>query len=649
MLKELLKQLEKRAPLQTVLSKFASLFRSDVSGHQRFSAESFTQLQQFLEEGEASFQGIAVQAAVRWSDSSQRVMLRNTILRRGFLTPSCLWGYRQTRGSLDELFGDFASPEMAFMQILLLKESDPSRSVPFLIERFLSRKEVPEELRAASRLCVLRLLDAGGSPELLKALRTRYSGIDILNQWRPALPNRALDLSKVTAQGAIDFHQLVRSVHDMKDLSSLTRTVYLLSLFYVPLAEKEWRSLWLGRTDQLFFQRLRLASMVEAHNGGFLLTAEPTKQTMVKKFLYDSYAPAKESIHKLKAERVREDRERRVRNSELDRQALEMVPEGIVCVERGGFLYYMNPAAESMLSENSLLRERLLGAGCISEALKRYSREDVLARVTASAKEHGETTEIFGNRIAVEIGGRRFEIELGAHVLLLRDTTDRYLIEEEIGKLYRHELKAALDVMAAGLSTVRQLISDGSSEAAVEFLDQVEDKRVELSSLLEERIDFIRLHSDAFQIRPSTVNLNLVVDKCVSAYREAASAKDVTIKSDHLHTEAVLVRGEERFLRKAIDNILRNALRFSTNGGEIRVTLGSERLEAYVRVDDSGPGIAPEHLGKIFQLGFTTGGTGRGLYMANRIAKAHEGRIEVTSKPGNGASFTVRLPLVTEV
>ncbi len=204
-------------------------------------------------------------------------------------------------------------------------------------------------------------------------------------------------------------------------------------------------------------------------------------------------------------------------------------------------------------------------------------------------------------------------------------------------------------MMAAGLASVKQLISEGKVEAGVEFLDQVEDKRVELSSMLEERIDFIRLHSDTFQIRPSSVNVNLVVDKCVGNYREAAAAKDVSINSNHLHTDAVLVRGEERFLKKAIDNIVRNALKFSPNGGEIRLALGSEGMEAYVRVDDVGPGIPPENLGKIFQLGFTTGGTGRGLYLAKRIVKAHNGRIEVKSKSGNGASFTVRLPLVTEV
>ena len=75
------------------------------------------------------------------------------------------------------------------------------------------------------------------------------------------------------------------------------------------------------------------------------------------------------------------------------------------------------------------------------------------------------------------------------------------MIDNEIGKLYRHELKAALDVMGAGLSTVKQFLVEGRSEEGMEFLEQVEAKRVELFSMLEERIDFIRLHSDSFHIR----------------------------------------------------------------------------------------------------------------------------------------------------
>ncbi|MBI5568915.1 MAG: HAMP domain-containing histidine kinase [Desulfomonile tiedjei] len=631
------------------MSRFRDLFDSRAPDEPRFTDESFSHLLQFLEEGEPSFQGVAVQAGVRWSDSSQRVMLRNTILRRGFVSPSCLWAYRQARGNADELFVEFDSSEMAFMQILLMKETDPARSVPFLLERFLTRKEIPEELRTTSRLCVLRLLDTGVSPDVLKSLRTRYSGVEILCQWRPSIPGRGVGLNAEEVRGAIDFHQLVRSVQDMRDLSSLTRTVYLLSLFYVPLAEKEWRSLWLGRTDQLFFQRLRLAGMVEPYNGGFLLSTDTTKQNVLKKFLYESYTPAKESIHRHRAERIKEDRERRVRNSELDRQALEMVSDGIICVDRSGFLYYMNPAAESLLNESTRLRERLFGPGALADALRRYSRDDVLARVTAGMKEQDDTTEVFGDRVAIAVGGKRFEVELGAQVILIRDTTDRYLIDQEIGKLYRHELKAALDVMAAGLDTARQLVAEGRNREGLTFLEQAEEKREELCSMLEERIDFIRLHSDAFQIRPTPVNLNLVVDKCIGNYREPALAKGVTIKSNHLHVSAVQVRGEERFLRRALDNIVRNAVKFTNKGGEIKISVGEDNLDATLSVEDTGPGIIPENLGKIFQLGFTTSGTGRGLYLARRIVQAHNGKIEAKSKPGNGACFTVRLPLMTEV
>jgi hypothetical protein len=251
MLKKFLMQLEKRTPVESLLSRFKGLFEPNPSHHPHFTDEAFSFLLEFLEKGEASYQNVAVQTAVRWAASSQRVMLRNTVLQRGFLTPSCLWAYRQARGNTDELFRDYPSPEMGFLQILLLKETDPALSVPFLIERFLTRRDVPEELRATSRLCILRLLDSVVSPDLVRSLQSSYPGVQILNQWRPAIPGRSLDANRGPNPGYIDFHQLVRSVHDMKELSSLTRTVYLVSSFYVPLSDKEWRSLWLSQTDQL--------------------------------------------------------------------------------------------------------------------------------------------------------------------------------------------------------------------------------------------------------------------------------------------------------------------------------------------------------------------------------------------------------------
>lgn len=648
MLNEFLRQLERRTPIENLISRYRDLFDRNSPGRHTFSREGFGALMRFLKDGEPSFQAVAVQAGVRWSSAAQRVTLRNAVLERGLLTSSCLWAYRELRGGSEELFREYSSPEMEFMQVLLLKEADPAVAVPFLVERFITRKDVVEEMRSAARLSVLRLLDAAASPELLRTLQARYPSVEILFQWKPAIPWRDTELGRGAKAAAVDFHQLVRSVHDMRELSSLTRTLYLLSLFHVPLSDREWRSLWLTRTDRMFFQRLALSGVVEQCNGGFILSADPHKRKPVPKFLFDTYALARESVHRRSAERVKEERQRRVRTTGLDRQALEILPDGIICVDGTGLLYYMNPAAETMLNRNAPLRERLFGNGSVEEALRRYSRESVLSRIKASVRESGEEVEVFGDRVTVTCDGKRFEVELGHQVILMRDTTDRHVIEREIGKLYRHELKAALDVMGAGLTTVEELIRREQAEEALKLLSQVEHRRRELFTMMEERIDFIRLHSDAFQIRPAAVNLNAVVDKCVGNYRDAAQGKGIRLESNHLHAPCVIVQGEERFLVRALDNIIRNAVKFSGEDATIAVMLGVEGREAFVSVKDSGPGIPAENLGKIFQLGFTTGGTGRGLYLARRIASAHHGRLDVKSRSGEGACFTLRLPNASE-
>lgn len=642
-------QLEKRVPADTLMLRFKDLFENNAGDRPVFSEQGFRALRDFLTGGDRSFQGLAVQAGAKWSNSSQKVTLRNVIQERGVMTASCLWAYRLMRGHHEILFQQFDSVETAFMQILLLKEVDPAEGIPFLIDQFVTGRDLPEELRSASILCLLRLLDSSSNPDLVRSLQSRYPRVEALFQWRPGIPGRYLDLNDRPKGVSIDFRQLVGSVHGMKDLSSLTRVVYLFSLFYIPLSEKEWRSLLLTRTDQLFFQRLKSAGIVESTEGGFALSSDAAKRAMVRKFLYEKYSLARETVSRNRAVRRRETRERQVRTRQLDRQALEIVSDGIICVESEGRLYYMNAAAERMLGESRGLKERLFGAGSLEDALCGYSRAGVLSRVTATAPENGDAAEVFGDRVVISSAGKRFEVELGAQVILLRDVTDQHLIDEEIGKLYRHEMKAALDVMGAGLASVKEeLAGAGGIEEGIRSLDQVERKRVELFSMLEERIDFIRLHSDSFRIRPVEVNLNLVADRCVGNYRETTMGKGVEIDSNHLDVSAVMVLGEESFLVRALDNIIRNGVKFSEKGSKIKVVVGCEGSDGFVRVEDTGPGIPEENLGMIFELGFTTGGTGRGLYLARRIAAAHNGRIGVKSELGRGSRFTLRLPIVTE-
>lgn len=648
MLIRFLKDLEKRRPLNGLLQSSEQLFHQDGNSQFRFSDESFAALLAFLDEGEVSLRQAAIQAGARWSSSSQKILLRNSIGKRGFITPTCLWAFNRLRGNPEFFFKDLPSPEMSLMQIILMREVDPTRAVPFLIKRFLNRRDVPEELRTASRLCIINILDSGISPDHVRFLRSRYPDFEDLCLWHPRVPKLDPDLESDANGKVADFHQLVRSVRGTKELSSLTRTVYLVSLFHVPLTTREWRTLLLSRTDRLFFQKLRPTGLLETFGDGLILSAEPSKQSMVKKFLYDSYSVARESVRRYRAESLKEERQRQVRKKELDRQALERLPDGVISIERSGCLYYINTAAESMLSGNESLRERLFGSVPLDAALRSYSRERVLSRIAATIDDNGDETQIFGDRVSMKVGQKRYEVELGPQVIILRDTTDQYLINQEIGRLYRHELKAALDVMNVGIESARQLFKDSRLKEGLDFLDQVAQKRSSLYSMLEERIDFIRLHSDAFRIRPDRVNFNLVIDRCVGNYRESAATRGVTIISDHLDQPLIVAKGEERYLLRALDNVIRNSVKFCYPNTTIKVSLACDTQEVLVRVQDDGPGIPKGNFHKIFQLGFSTGGTGRGLYLARKIVEAHGGRIEVESAPGKGASFTLRVPALKE-
>lgn len=103
-------------------------------------------------------------------------------------------------------------------------------------------------------------------------------------------------------------------------------------------------------------------------------------------------------------------------------------------------------------------------------------------------------------------------------------------------------------------------------------------------------------------------------------------------------------------LRQVMDNLLRNAIEAASEGGRVTVAAKSGSKGHAIEVRDTGPGIAPDDLPRIFDLYFTTKpqGTGVGLAVSQQIVSAHGGTIEVNSTPGEGTTMTIRLPLMAE-
>jgi hypothetical protein len=130
--------------------------------------------------------------------------------------------------------------------------------------------------------------------------------------------------------------------------------------------------------------------------------------------------------------------------------------------------------------------------------------------------------------------------------------------------------------------------------------------------------------------------------RCISLTHAAAPAR---------------VAGDRERLAQVLDNLLSNALRYTDPGGRVVVSLQVCDGEAAIDVADSGIGIAPEHLARVFDRFWrapgararVADGSGVGLALVSELVRAHGGAVEVSSRPGHGASFRVRLPLAEGV
>ena len=130
-----------------------------------------------------------------------------------------------------------------------------------------------------------------------------------------------------------------------------------------------------------------------------------------------------------------------------------------------------------------------------------------------------------------------------------------------------------------------------------------------------------------------------------------ARGNDVTVVVE-VPASLPTVNGDAAMLRQAFLNLAINACQAMPQGGTLRLAAaarGTRRVQ--VPIEDTGVGIPPDHLGKIFDLYFTTKdhGTGIGLSMVYRIVQLHDGEIEVQSTPGRGTTFRILLPRASEI
>jgi PAS domain S-box-containing protein len=181
----------------------------------------------------------------------------------------------------------------------------------------------------------------------------------------------------------------------------------------------------------------------------------------------------------------------------------------------------------------------------------------------------------------------------------------------------------------------------------------IERQAGQLALLVDELLEVSRITTGRIQLHQEPISFGAVVEHAASAVRSLFDQRkhEVTLS---LPTEAIWLNADAARLEQVLVNLLTNAAKYTDNSGHIWVTLQKEETEAVLRVKDTGVGIAPEILPRIFDL-FTQakqsldrsqGGLGIGLALVQRLVELHGGTVEATSIVGQGSEFVVRLPVI---
>ena len=257
-------------------------------------------------------------------------------------------------------------------------------------------------------------------------------------------------------------------------------------------------------------------------------------------------------------------------------------------------------------------------------AIERFGRGDFSVRTRSRRRDElGELARTF-DRMAEQIE-------------LLRQAERRLLLDVS------HELRSPL----ARLGVAIELARSGEDQEAA--LDRLRKESERLNSLVEELLQVTRAECDPSALRAAPLRLDEVVAELVDDCRVEARARDCSIE---LRTpEPVVVPGDRELLRRAVENVVRNAIRYAPPKTAVEVAVANAPAAAVVSVRDSGPGVPAEALGNIFDPFYrvdadrnrSTGGAGLGLAIARRAIELHKGQVRA-SNAQPGLLVEIRLP-----
>jgi PAS domain S-box-containing protein len=270
------------------------------------------------------------------------------------------------------------------------------------------------------------------------------------------------------------------------------------------------------------------------------------------------------------------------------------------------------------------------------------ARKRLEAALHESEDRHRRLMELYLDSIGVETA-RTAELQAA-----LRRAQEVDRLKSQLLSTVSHELRTPLTSIRGQTTTLLDYADQISPEEQLEALRIVDEEAARLDELISHLLDMSRLEAGTLRVEPVATDLRPILLEAVA--RMATHAPTHTLIAD-LPPALPLAQADPHRVMQVVSNLLDNAIKFSPPG--TTVTLDAEVLSSnvVVNVRDQGPGIAPDHLPRIFERFYRvedssvrTSGVGLGLAICKGLVEAMHGHITVTSQVGHGSTFSFSLP-----
>lgn len=336
---------------------------------------------------------------------------------------------------------------------------------------------------------------------------------------------------------------------------------------------------------------------------------------------------------------------------------LQYMADGLIAVDLDGKLIHINPAACSMLG---YIRGEDLTGSSYDDVLGRYGAEISFAKIVENCRTEGSsgTFDLDGRIFAMRYD--RFKDENGSDVgiiIIIQDITESQQLENmqtDFVANVSHELKTPL----TNIKSYTETLLDGAMEdpeTSKHFLGIIDSEADRMNRLVKDLLQLSRMDNGKTNRNFKESNVIALLSSVVSKMEMAAENKHQQLNVLYDRESDIRAMVDRDSFEQVILNVLSNAIKYTEEGGRIDVDAVEHAGSVRISVKDTGIGIPPEALPRIFDRFYRVdkarsramGGTGLGLAITKQIVEEHGGTIEAESREDDGTKFIITLPLAT--